>query len=101
MKADLKIENKGELLVRSTEGNILKLSNVLQSSGIDKNIISLSKLVRAGAKIILSNKEIKIVDNKTNIFCGKGIFDGKFWQLDLDLINSKDYKNNDIHLILQ
>ena len=57
-----------------------------------RNLFSLIKIVNNGAKIVLDNTSIKILNQKDELV-KVGKFDGRFWWLEFNLINMKDRMN--------
>ena len=90
--ADMIIERKGEIHVKGKKNRMLKLKNVLCTTKASRNLFSLRKIVNNGAKIVLDNTSIKILNQKDKLV-KVGKFDGRFWWLEFDLINMKDRMN--------
>jgi len=92
MKADLNVEYTGKIIAKGRRGKIIKLNNVLCTRNISRNLFSLRKLINKGAEVTLKRSGIDIIDEKTREKIKTGPYDGRFWWLNFDLVNSSKMK---------
>ena len=63
--ADIKIDGRGDLFLKSQSGKTIALKNVLSAGDIANNLISLRKFVELGLSVYLDDRKIMIYDKNS------------------------------------
>ena len=90
--ADFMGEGKGTIYVMTNDSNgkSLKLDNVIYSSSLSGNLLSLRHFAESGYKIILDDEEIEIIDKQTNETVLNGIYDSPCWVIEFEIEKEKN-----------
>ena len=87
--ANIIIDGRGNLLLKTNSDEIIKLTNVLAAKNISNNLLSLRMFADAGLGIYLDSSELKIFDKNTGIACLTGTYRKPNWLLKLEVEEEK------------